>query len=111
MPLPALSAPAGTVEVRLVLPGGRIYELADATRAGFVLPPPQVAARSMENVMARQVAWSPRASVASGGAGNASLLACPPGFVQVGASWSALSATPSALSVKARNRKESSEWF
>ena len=115
VPLPALSAPAGTVEVRVVLPGGRIYELADATRAGFVLPPPRVAARSMANVMARQVAWSPRAVSASNaggvGASNASLLACPPGFVQVGASWSALSATPSALSVKARNRKENPEWF
>lgn len=109
VPLPALSAPAAKVEVRVVLPGGRIYELADATRAGLISPPPQAAARSKDNAMARQVSWSPRASSAST---QASLLVCPPGFVQVGAAWSALSATPSALSLKTReDRKENDEWF
>lgn len=108
VPLPALSAPAARVDVRVVLPGGSTYQLVDATRAGLVAPPPQSAARSVENSMARQVSWSPRAASA---ALRPTLLATPPGFIQVGASWSALSATPSALAFKARQEKESSPWF
>ena len=38
LPLPALSAPAARIEVRLVLPGGRACVLADATRAGWSAP-------------------------------------------------------------------------
>lgn len=108
VPLPALSAPAARVEVRVVLPGGRSYELADATRAGAVGGPPQAAARATDNVMARQVSWSPRPASATL---NASLFPCPPGFTQIGASWSALSATPSPLSLRAKDGKEKVQWF
>ncbi len=108
VPLPVLSAPAAQVQVRVVLPGGWTYQLVDATRAGLVAPPPQSAVRSTENSMARQVAWSPQAGST---ALRSSLLAAPPGFIQVGASWSALSATPSALAFKARQEKEISQWF
>jgi len=58
--------------------------------------------------MARQVAWSPRAASSMV---DAALFPCPPGFVQIGAAWSALSANPSALSLKAREGKEKVEWF
>ena len=108
VPLPALSAPAARIEVRVILPGGRSYELADATRAGVVSRPPQAASRGAGNAMSQQVAGSPRAAAAKGAA---ELFPCPPGFVQIGASWSALSATPSALSLKAREGKEKIEWF
>lgn len=108
VPLPALSAPAAKVEVRVVLPGGRSYELADATRAGAVGAPPQAAARATDNAMARQVS---RAPLASSGTINASLFPVPPGFLQIGASWSALSATPSPLSLRAKDEKEKVQWF
>src|SRR5215203_263347 len=103
VPLPALSAPAAKVEVRVVLPGGRAYELADAARAGMVAPPPQAAQRQTANFMAQQVAWAPRAAAATA---SPSLFPCPPGFVQVGAAWSALSANPSALALRAKDGKE-----
>jgi hypothetical protein len=106
--LPALSAPAARVEVRVVLPGGRSYELADAARAGAVGPPPRAAARAKDNAMARQVAQAPRTAPA---AADAALFPCPPGFIQVGAAWSALSATPLPLSLRARKAKEKLQWF
>lgn len=108
VPLPALSAPAAKVEVRVVLPGGRSYELADATRAGGVGGPPQAAARATDNAMARQVSWAPRAASSTV---NASLFPCPPGFLQISASWSALSANPSPLALRAKDGKEKVEWF
>src|SRR4029077_7188801 len=45
VPLPALSAPAAQVEVRLVVPGGRSYELSEQERLGSVSPPPGPGAR------------------------------------------------------------------
>jgi hypothetical protein len=106
--LPALSAPAARVEVRVVLPGGRSYELADATRAGGIGSPPQVATRATDNAMARQVSWSPRTASA---VTNAPLFPCPPGFVQVGAAWSALSAAPLPLALRVKEGKEKVQWF
>jgi len=108
VPLPALSAPAGKVEVRVILPGGRSYELTDASRAGSVAPPPRIAARQAANAMAQQVAWSPRSGPPLAGA---ELFPCPPGFVGISAAWSALSANPSALSLRAKNEKEKVQWF
>ena len=105
--LPSLSAPAARVEVRLILPGGRSYELADATRAAVVAPPPQPAARLTDNAMARQVASLRTASAVA----DVSLFPCPPGFVQVGAAWSALSATPLPLSLRVKEGKEKVQWF
>jgi hypothetical protein len=108
VPLPALSAPAAKVEVRLILPGGRSYELADPSRAGTVAPPPQAAARQAANAMAQQVGDRAPGAAASA---NAALFPCPPGFVQVGAAWSALSATPLPLSLRAKAGKEKVPWF
>jgi len=105
--LPALSAPAAQLEVRLILPAGRSYELADPTRAGTVGAPPQAAARLAANSMAQQVAVrAPNTSASPG-----SLFPCPPGFVQINAVWSALSATPAALSLRAEAAKEKVQWF
>jgi hypothetical protein len=35
----------------------------------------------------------------------------PPGYTEVQAAWSALSATPSPLALKVESGKEKSEWF
>src|SRR6185295_15258774 len=108
VPLPALSAPAARIEVRLILPAGRSYQLVDPSRAGSVGSPPQTAVRQAANAMAQQVAWAPGAAATPA---NATLFPCPPGFVQVGAAWSALSANPSALSLRTEAGKEKVEWF
>jgi len=70
--------------------------------------PPQAAARAAGNAMSQLVGGSFRGTPSPG---LPSLFPCPPGFVQIGASWSALSATPSALTLKAREGKEKIEWF
>ena len=113
VPLPALSAPAARVEVRLVLPGERRYTLADATRARTVGPPPgtdERAARLLEvlssNNIAQQVLAAPRAPASAPG-----LFDRPPGFAAVEASWSALSADPAPLAVHIEHDKEASPWF
>ncbi|HEX5715776.1 MAG TPA: hypothetical protein VF179_06435 [Thermoanaerobaculia bacterium] len=113
LPLPALSAPAARVEVRLVLPGGREYELAEASRAGSIGTPPGHAARSERrvqilnsNMIAKQVLSLPDMKAAS-----SSLFPMPPGFCQLQAVWSALSPTPGPLAVRIENDKENLEWF
>jgi hypothetical protein len=113
LPLPALSAPAARVEVRLVLPGGRGYSLAEASRAGWIGAPPGHAARSARrdevlsaNMIANQVLSLPGAAVTA-----SSLFPLPPGFCQVQAAWSALSPTPGPLAVRVENDKEDLEWF
>ena len=113
LPLPSLSAPAARVEVRLVLPGGREYHLAEPSRAGPVGPPPGHAERSARkdevlssNRIAKQVLSLPGAAVTP-----SSLFPQPPGFCQVHAAWSALSPTPGPLAVRVENDKEDLEWF
>ncbi|MEA2561045.1 MAG: hypothetical protein QOH06_2549 [Acidobacteriota bacterium] len=113
LPLPALSAPAARVEVRLVLPGGREYKLAEATRAGSIGAPPGHAARSARrdevltaNMIAKQVLSLPGVAVTA-----SSLFPLPPGFCQIQAVWSALSPTPGPLAIRIENDKEDLEWF
>jgi hypothetical protein len=114
LPLPALSAPAARIEVRLVLPGGRAYTLADATRGTSVEPPPdilgQIAKKTAllsSNTIAQQVA----PALLSSASDRPLLFPLPPGFHEVGAAWSALSATPAPLSIHIKTQKEDTEWF
>jgi hypothetical protein len=113
--LPALSAPAARVEVRLVLPGGRSYSLADGSRAGTVQAPPGQAERAARrdavmsaNVIAKQVLDLPGAAARSAAS---TLFPQPPGFLRLEAAWSALSATPGPLVVRVQSDKEDKEWF
>jgi hypothetical protein len=113
LPLPALSAPAGRVEVRLILPGGRGYELAEASRSGPIGLPPGHAARSARrdqvvsaNMIAQQVL-----SLPAGARTASNLFPLPPGFRLLQAAWSALSPTPGPLAVRVENDKEDVEWF
>ncbi|MFL6201278.1 MAG: hypothetical protein ACJ76J_19070 [Thermoanaerobaculia bacterium] len=113
LPLPALSAPAARVEVRLVLPGGREYHLAEPSRAGPVGPPPGHAERSARkdevlsaNMIAKQVLSLPGATVTA-----SKLFPLPPGFCQLQAAWSALSPTPGPLAIRVENDKEDLAWF
>ncbi|MFL6260728.1 MAG: hypothetical protein ACJ76Y_13530 [Thermoanaerobaculia bacterium] len=112
VPLPALSAPAAQVEVRVVVPGGRSYELVEKARAGTVNPPPGAAARKPVSNLGQQAnvqinSGQPSASPA----GAPSLFPVPPGFGVMQAAWSALSATPAPLAVRAETEKEKREWF
>ncbi|MFL6236163.1 MAG: hypothetical protein ACJ76N_23730 [Thermoanaerobaculia bacterium] len=112
VPLPALSAPAAQVEVRVVVPGGRSYELVEKARAGTVNPPPGTAARKPVSNLGQQAnvqinSGQPSASPA----GAPSLFPVPPGFGVMQAAWSALSATPAPLAVRAETEKEKREWF
>jgi hypothetical protein len=113
LPLPALSAPAARVEVRLILPGGRAYELAEASRAGSVGAPPRHDMRNARrdrvmsaNNIAKQVLALPGTA-----ATLSTLFPRPPGFAVLQAVWSALSPTPGPLAVRVENDKEDLEWF
>lgn len=115
LPLPALSAPAARVEVRLVLPGGRSYAVADSSRYGTAQPPPGQTERAARrdavlsaNNIAKQVLDIPGAVA---GAGAAGFFPAPPGFRRLDAVWSALSATPGPLAVRVENEKEDNSWF
>jgi hypothetical protein len=110
VPLPSLSAPAAQEEVRLVLPGSRSYELAEKARAGTASPPPGTVARKPVSDLSRQA--NAQISYYLGPAENApSFFPVPPGFSVLQASWSALSATPAPLAVRAETEKEKREWF
>lgn len=107
IPLPSLSAPARQVEVRVLLPGDRRYELADVTRRGYVSPPPQTVAVVSQSNLATQVA---RSVGVRDGLGER-LVPAPPGFVAVQAVWSALSPELSPLRLEVDDQKIRKEWF
>ncbi len=112
VPLPALSAPAAQVEVRLLVPGGRSYELSEKARRGEVSPPPETAARKPVSDLSRQANVQINAYQGPGPQAAApSFFPVPPGFDTVQAAWSALSATPPPLGVRAEREKEKREWF
>jgi hypothetical protein len=113
VPLPALSAPAARIEMRVVLPGGHSYKLADAARAGLISLPPGTAARKAAAGMARQVDAQVNSSVAYVPlpASAAAFFASPPGFSEIRAAWSALSAAPAPLVLRAEVEKEKPQWF
>lgn len=115
LPIPGLSAPVARVEVRVTLPGGRSYTLADPSRSGRVSLPPGQAAREARrrevltaNVIAQQVLNVPGAAVRAGGSG---FFPAPSGFLQMQAAWSALSATPGPLAIRVQSDEEDMEWF
>jgi hypothetical protein len=111
VPLPGLSAPAARIEVRLLLPGGRAYVLADAARAGGVAAPPNIAAPAMPagsataNNLEQQVRGAARRTA------EAPPLPTPAGFAEVQATWSALSASPAPLVLHVKSAKEKDSWF
>ncbi|MBW8874108.1 MAG: hypothetical protein JF614_04030 [Acidobacteria bacterium] len=113
VPLPALSAPAARIEVRVVLPGGRSYKLADAARNGTISAPPGTAPRKPAAGMARQVDAQVNSALRSSPAPAAvtAFFAIPPGFTEIRAAWSALSATPAPLALRAEVEKERPQWF
>ncbi|HEV8629310.1 MAG TPA: hypothetical protein VGV61_03265 [Thermoanaerobaculia bacterium] len=110
--LPALSAPAARVEVRLLLPGGHAYALADETRGGGVGAPPdcgEAAARRnavTANVIAQQIRMAAALPPTTG-----ALFARPPGFAELQAVWSAVSASPAPLALRIRSHREETPWF
>jgi hypothetical protein len=110
--LPALSAPVAKVEVRLILPGDRSYELAEKARAGQVAAPPGVAARKAVSGMGAQANAQINAyQTVSTQAGAPAFFNIPPGFTALQAAWSALSAAPPPLAVRVEKEKEKREWF
>ncbi|MFL6197259.1 MAG: hypothetical protein ACJ75H_23935 [Thermoanaerobaculia bacterium] len=111
IPMPLLSAPAARVEVRLVLPGGRSYELTDKSRAGAVSPPPGAGPRRALSKISEQVNQRMTAGLKDSGVAAASLFPVPPGFAEMGAAWSALSANPTPLALRVEARKERPQWF
>lgn len=112
IPLPALSAPAARVEVRLLLPGGRSYELAEKARAGSISPPPGAAARRPVSELGQQANLQINSGQAIPLSSSApSLFPRPAGFTEVNAAWSALSATPAPLAIRVEAEKEKREWF
>jgi hypothetical protein len=108
VPLPGLSAPAARIEVRLLLPGGRTYVLADTARAGGVASPSSVAtpaAPATANNLEQQVRGAARRTA------EAPPLPTPAGFAEVQATWSALSASPAPLVLHVKSAKEKDSWF
>jgi hypothetical protein len=113
LPLPALSAPVGRVEVRVLLPGGHRWTLADVTRSGTVRPPPSTAASADRrrsavalNRIAQQIHQLPQTA-----AGGGALFARPSGFGELTAAWSAVSAAPPPLALVMRSQREETPWF
>jgi hypothetical protein len=113
VPLPSLSAPAARVEVRVVLPGGHSYKLVDAARASLILPPPGTMVRKPAAGMARQVDAQVNSSLPYSPlpASVTAFFVPPPGFFEIRAGWSALSATPAPLVLRAEVEKERPQWF
>ncbi len=121
VPLPALSAPAARIDVRLLLPAaGRAYALADRTRAAPAAVPPPSPSPSPAATgatppgalgggdLAAQVRQLPAAAAVLDRALPGEL---PQGFVELNASWSALSATPGPLAISVMARKDGEPWF
>jgi len=114
VPLPLLSAPATRIRVRLLLPGGRSYALADATRAAGVEVPPRPAAvvtaaapRAAGDLASQLLARPAEAALFD----DAAPSPAPAGGVVVAASWSALSSSPAPLVLQVATRKEKLSWF
>jgi len=112
LPLPALSAPAARIEVRLVLPGGRTWSLADASRSGPIQGPPQgapVSSAVTSNALAAQM----KSATANTASANplAGTFLVPPGYQEITAAWSALSANPGPLVLHVETEREARPWM
>ncbi|MEO8502600.1 MAG: hypothetical protein ABI609_01775 [Acidobacteriota bacterium] len=107
VPMPVLSAPVGRVEVRALLPAGRSYTLADATRLGAVGAPPSSAhgQSRAENVAQQAVLAAVRALPADAPFG------LPDGSIEIDAAWNALSPSPQPLVLRIKSSKERTSWF
>jgi hypothetical protein len=111
LPLPALSVPAARIEVRVVLPGGRSWQLAEGSRASPIQAPPRSSfdANPSVNALGSQVNFTPtRNSAESTPLG---LFPIPPGYVEITAAWSALSANPGPLVLRVETVKEATPWI
>ncbi len=111
VPLPVLSAPAGRIEVRLLLPGGRTSLLADPPRAAAVTPPPAPAAAAAAPRPGDLAARLQLLPLAAPNLDRAALTELPAGFVEVVAGWSALTANPAPLTLHVAVQKEKEPWF
>jgi hypothetical protein len=114
IPLPALSAPAARVEVRVLLPGGRSYELAEPSRASRLGAPPDSSAmglRAGQEAMAQMVQQVGSGSGSLQPARAQGLFPLSPGLIPIEAAWSALSATPAPLVIRVRERRAKEAWF
>ncbi len=108
--LPALSAPAARIEVRVVVPGGRTWRLDDPSRGGSIQGPPTGAPRSAisnSNALAAQM----RSNVAGFESPLPGTFLVPPGYQEVTAAWSALSASPGPLVLRFESAKEATPWM
>jgi hypothetical protein len=109
--LPQLSAPASEVHLRLLLPGGHQYTLADPSRAGDfgMLPTPTVTpTRAVDDSSLLSILHT--TALVAGPQGGAPI-APPLGFIELNARWTALNAEPAPLSVRVRQAEEKPSWF
>ncbi|MGH9887160.1 MAG: hypothetical protein ACREBE_16660, partial [bacterium] len=107
IPVPRLSTPAATVEVRAVLPGGREY-VAEGGVLGYELDPPPPARPPTEatgGLAALRVRARASASTSQ------DWFPAPAGSVILLASWSAVSTTPGPLALRVRSLRVKPEWF
>jgi hypothetical protein len=115
VPLPTFSAPAARIWMRVVLPGGRTYALADPTRARGATPPPLPGVTAAAYLASKPGDLAgqllPRAAAGSAVMDTARPGPEPEGFVVLAASWNALSAAPAPLAVQVTIRKEKEPWF
>ena len=107
VPLPDLSAPAAQIEMRVVLPGGRSYALAQPSRLGRVSVPQTRGARQNVSRLAQQVNLYRAAETVAG----PSFLSAPAGFGVLEATWSALSIHPGPLVIRVSPYSERPQWF
>jgi hypothetical protein len=107
VPLPVLSVPVSRVEMRVLLPGGRSYTLAEPARLGRVSTPQVRGARRNVSKLAQQVSLDQAAESAVGPV----FLSSPGGFGAIEAAWSALSPRPSPLIIRVRPLAERPQWF
>jgi hypothetical protein len=112
VPLPLLSAPVARVQLRVLLPGGRRYELDDATRSGRATSPPVSASAAPDQPAAGSgiaaVLARPSAALA---VEEDPPLALPAGHYQIAATWTALTAEPAPLVIRVRRAREKNPWF
>lgn len=98
IPIPALSSPISTVEVRAALPGAFRYDWVDPSRRGAIGGPPGFASEpsSGDNQLARQFQANTLQKASPRGE-TSSFQPLPGGFQVLAATWSALDTAPSPL--------------
>ncbi|MEM8997308.1 MAG: hypothetical protein AAGF23_21170, partial [Acidobacteriota bacterium] len=111
LPLPTLSAPAARVEARAVLPPRRRYALADPSRAGEVGEPPRAEPSPVRPAPTNFIASQIGARRSVDPSFIPLLFERPPGYHEIGASWSALSRRPGALVIDVEPEKAGASWF